>query len=152
MMTLPPPMTKTILIYGVALAVLALSFSSICYFYFVRELPTELFILLLALLFTGLGLWAGRFLSRQRSTPSSGESVNDAAIEALGLTRRELEVLNLLAEGCSNQDIAARLFVSVNTIKSHVSSLLAKLDVHRRTQAVRKAQSLGLIASPERTH
>ncbi|MEE4331065.1 MAG: response regulator transcription factor [Wenzhouxiangella sp.] len=145
-------MTRPILIYGIALALLALLLSSIRYYYFVRELSTELFILLLALLFTGLGLWAGRFLSRSGSRAIAGDTVNRSAVEALGLTARELEVLDLLAEGCSNQEIAARLFVSINTVKSHVSSLLGKLDVRRRTQAVRKAQSLGLIGSPERTN
>ncbi|MEM7054792.1 MAG: response regulator transcription factor, partial [Pseudomonadota bacterium] len=76
--------------------------------------------------------------------------VNHRAIETLGLTARELEVLSLMAEGCSNQEIAEKLFISLNTVKSHVSSLLGKLAVQRRTQAVRKALSLGLIGSPKR--
>ena len=142
-------MTRTILIYGMVLALLAFFLSSIRYFYFVRQLPTEGFVLLLALLFTGLGLWAGRRLLPSSSN-SETNTVNHRAIETLGLTTRELEVLGLMAEGCSNHEIAQKLFVSVHTVKSHVSSLLGKLEVQRRTQAVRKAQTLGLIGSPER--
>lgn len=144
-------MTRPILIYGIALALLALFLSGIRYFYFMRELPTELFIVSLAVLFTGMGLWAGSRLSGRPTGPPGSGQINRRAIEVLGLTTRELEVLDLLAEGCSNREIAAKLFVSVHTVKSHVSSLLGKLDVERRTQAVRKAQSLGVLASPERT-
>lgn len=142
-------MTRPILIYGVALALLALLLSGIEYFYFVRRLPAELFVLLLALLFTGVGVWAGRRLSGAGSAKTEPGEINRQAIQALGLTARELQVLALMAEGCSNREIAARLFVSVHTVKSHVSNLLGKLEVDRRTQAIRKGQTLGLIASPE---
>lgn len=146
-------MTRAILVYGVALAVLALLLGGIRYFYFVRHLPVELLILLLAALFTGLGVWAGRRLSGVPGSRANRGRVNHRALDYLGLTARELQVLQLMAEGCSNKEIAAALFVSVNTVKSHVSSLLAKLEVRRRTQAVRKGHSLGLVGiSPERTN
>lgn len=140
-------MKRTILLYGVGLAVLALLLSSIRYFYFIHMIPIELMILLLALMFTALGVWAGRRLVARPAADSSVEGVNKRAIDYLGLTSRELDVLRLMAEGCSNREISERLFISVNTVKSHVSSLLGKLDARRRTQAVRKAQSLGLIHS-----
>ncbi len=141
-------MTRPILIYGVALALLALFLSGIRYFYFVRELPTQLFILALGLLFTGMGLWAGHRLSASNGAPAGHGGVSQRAIDSLGLTARELQVLTLMAEGCSNQEIASELFVSVHTVQSHVSSLLGKLDVKRRTQAVREGQMLGLIGLP----
>ncbi|MBL7956599.1 MAG: winged helix-turn-helix transcriptional regulator, partial [Flavobacteriales bacterium] len=71
---------------------------------------------------------------------------NKVAIAELGISARELEVLELMAKGCSNQEIADRLFISLPTVKSHSSSLFAKLDVRRRTQAVHKAKELGVLA------
>lgn len=143
-------MTGRVLAYGTALALLALLLSSIRYFYFVRHLSTELLILLLALLFTALGLWVGRRIAARPSPVFSSQSVNKRAIACLGLTARELDVLSLMAEGCSNKEISVALYISINTVKSHVSSLLAKLEVERRTQAVRKGQLLGLIESSGR--
>lgn len=143
-------MTRRVLIYGVALALLALLLSSIRYFYFVRHLSAEILILLIAFIFTALGLWAGQRVGRRPDKVSSGRAVNERAIAYLGLTDRELQVLRLMAEGSSNKEISKTLYISVNTVKSHVSNLLAKLEVERRTQAVRKAQSLGLIESSGR--
>ena len=71
--------------------------------------------------------------------------IDEAEREKLGLSSRELEVLALMAEGCSNQEIASRLFLSLNTIKTHCSNLFTKLDVKRRTQAIDKAKKLRLI-------
>jgi len=99
------------------------------------------------LLFTALGLWTGRRIATRKNPVSSGQAVNERAIASLGLTARELEVLRLMAEGCSNKEISSALYISINTVKSHVSSLLAKLEVARRAQAVRKGQALGLIDS-----
>ncbi|MEM1082333.1 MAG: response regulator transcription factor [Pseudomonadota bacterium] len=143
-------MSRIIVLYGIGLALLALFLSSVKYFYFVRQLPAEGMVLLLAILFTGVGIWAGRRWVGTGPSRSESDLINQRAIETLGLTRREVDVLHLMAEGCSNQEIAERLFVTVNTVKSHVSNLLGKLSVQRRTQAVHKAHALGLIGSPER--
>ena len=70
---------------------------------------------------------------------------NITAIETLGLSKREIEVLQLMAEGNSNQEIAAHLFVSLATIKTHISNLFEKMEVKRRTQAIEKAKRLALI-------
>ncbi len=63
----------------------------------------------------------------------------------LGITPREIEVLRLMAEGLSNQEIADRMFVSLNTVKTHSSNVFSKLDVQRRTQAIQKAKDLGIL-------
>lgn len=138
-------MKKQILIYGVALALLALLMSSFRYFFFIREFSTEIFITSVALLFTGLGLWIGKKITSNPKISRLPFKPNEKAINYLGITDRELEVLQLVAEGCSNREIAGRLFVSVNTVKTHVSNILSKLDVNRRTQAIRKGKTLRLI-------
>jgi NarL family two-component system response regulator LiaR len=71
--------------------------------------------------------------------------LNEEALTGLGISKRELEVLQLMAEGLSNQEIAKKLFVSLNTIKTHSSKIFEKMDVQRRTQAIEKAKRLGLI-------
>ncbi|ANO53231.1 hypothetical protein BA177_13250 [Woeseia oceani] len=108
-----------------------------------RRYPIEIYVVVLCFLFTGLGVWLGHRLTRRRSCTSTG--VNSAALNYLGISRREQEVLALLAEGRSNQEIADALFVSVNTVKTHLQSLYQKLDVARRGQAVEKARSLKLV-------
>lgn len=108
-----------------------------------RRYPVEIYVVVLCFLFTGLGVWLGHRLTRRRSGTSTG--VNSAALNYLGISRREQEVLALLAEGRSNQEIADALFVSVNTVKTHLQNLYQKLDVARRGQAVEKARSLKLV-------
>ena len=106
----------------------------------------------LALLATGL--WLGRMVFRRRderarfdspARPASDDAPVEAIIEALGVSPREYEVLRLVADGLSNQQIANRLYISESTVKTHVSNLLVKLDAQRRTHAVRRARQAGLI-------
>jgi len=136
-------MRKTILFYGAALGVAAVALEWLQYKYVVRAYAAEFYLLILALVFTAVGVWAGRRLSA-REAPATFRR-NDAALAALGVTDREYEVLGLLAEGCANKEIARRLEVSPNTVKTHVSRLYEKLDVVRRTQAVQRARELALI-------
>ncbi len=138
-------MKRQLLLYGISLAVLAFLLSSIQYFYFVRVFSVELYIAIVAILFTLLGIWVGKKLTSGNIREKSGFHQNEKALNYLGITDRELEVLELLAEGCSNQQIADRLYISIHTVKSHVSNLLSKLGVNRRTQAIKKAKSLRLI-------
>jgi DNA-binding NarL/FixJ family response regulator len=138
-------MKKTILIYGLSLAVLVFLLEYFEYRYFVHELSTEVFVFLIAIIFTGLGLWAGKKLTNQTKIEPPPFEQNEKAIQYLKISERELEVLELVAQGLSNKQISDKLFVSVNTTKTHLSHLYEKLDVKRRTQAVEKAKSLKLI-------
>lgn len=110
----------------------------------------------IALFFTLLGIWLAMRLARPKVEtqivekevylkPASTFVVNEAEILRLGLSRREMDVLQLMAQGLSNDEIAERLFVSLNTIKTHAARLFEKLEVKRRTQAVEKAKRLEII-------
>lgn len=131
-------------VYGVALALLAWLLAWLDFRTRVRAGSGELYVAAVAILFTGLGAWAGRRLTLGTRRPSLFEE-NRRAVDTLGISDRELELLGLLAEGCSNKEIARRASISVNTVKTHLSSLYGKLDVSRRTQAVRKARELRIL-------
>ncbi len=137
------PVKKMTTIYGLALAVGAFTLHWLEIQYAVRLFSTEIYIVILATLFTGVGVWIGARLGG-RPHDSSFEK-NERVIKTLGLTGKEIEVLELLAEGGSNEDIAKQLFVSTSTIKSHLVHLYQKLDVSRRVQAIQKAKSLQII-------
>lgn len=136
-------MIRTIVLYALALAAGAFLLQWLQYQYFVRAFSTEIYIALIAASFAGLGVWAGLRLAR-RPAPETFEK-NAAALSALGITLREQEVLALLAAGKSNKEIAQKLGISPNTVKTQIASLYQKLEVNRRTQAVQKARELALI-------
>lgn len=116
------------------------------YKYFVRELPLEYYIGIIAVLFAILGVWAGQRLTRVKVIDTSAPfELDESNLSLLGISKRELEVLELLSAGMSNREIAEKLFVSTSTVKTHVSNILAKLDASRRTQAIRKAKELRII-------
>jgi NarL family two-component system response regulator LiaR len=139
-------MRKTILIYGVALAALTGILKFIEYRYFVRDLSLEFYLGVVAILFAGLGVWAGLRLTRRKVVIANPDfKLNEPELQRLGISKREYEVLELMAQGLSNQEIADKLFVSLNTIKTHSSNLFMKLDARRRTQAVRRAKEFGLL-------
>jgi DNA-binding NarL/FixJ family response regulator len=136
-------MGRTIVIYALALAAGAFALEWIQFQYLARAFTTEIYIVLIAVGFAALGVWVGHHLTR-REKPGPFET-NLAALKSLRITDRERAVLDLLAAGQSNKEIAASLGVSPNTVKSHVASLFDKLEVQRRTQAIRKAKQLSLI-------
>ena len=149
-------MRRTILVYGLVGAALAVALKLAEYRFLVVEHSLELYGLLVAMLFAALGIWLGLKLTRPterivvREVPvpprdDSPFSVRTASVERLGLTPRELEILGLIAEGLSTREIAERLFVSENTVKTHSSRLFAKLGARRRTQAVQIAKEAGLV-------
>lgn len=116
------------------------------YRFYVRDLSIEFYIGVVALMFTVLGVWAGRQLTRKKTivvTPNF--SFNESNLEKLGISKRELEVLELIAQGMSNREIADTLFVSPHTVKSHSSNLFIKLNARRRTEAIKKAKELMLL-------
>ena len=116
---------RTILMYGVLLAVGALGLQWLEYQYLVRAYPFQIYAAIIAAAFLALGVWTGARLFR-RAPP---EPFNPRALDSLGISAREREVLELLATGQSNKEIARRLEVSPNTIKTHVSKLFEKLAV-----------------------
>ena len=149
-------MRRTILVYGVVGAALALALKFAEYRFLVVEHSLEIYGGLVALLFAALGIWLGtrlarpteRVVVREVMVPVATDApfaANCASVERLGLTPRELEILGLIAEGLSTREIAERLYVSENTVKTPASRLFAKLGARRRTQAVQLAKEAGLL-------
>lgn len=137
-------MWKTVLIYGVALALGAVALQWLDYRIWARTHVGEVWIALVAAGFLGLGVWAGARLFRPRVV-SGGFELNSPALAALGITRREHEVLGLIAAGRSNKEIARQLGLSPNTVKTHLARLYEKLEAVRRTDAILRARELRLI-------
>ena len=136
-------MIRYVLLYGGALALVAVLLQWIEYRYFLLSMPGEAYIAVVAGLFVVIGIWVGMQLT---ATPRPTEfERNEKAIKSLGLTPRECEILDHLAKGASNKEIARALDVSPNTIKTHVASLFLKLEVSGRGKAVEAARSLALI-------
>ena len=136
-------MAKSALIYGVALAAGVFVLHWLEVQYAVRQFTTEIYIVILALIFAGVGIWFGR-QTGDRAPPEQFER-NDTVIRTLGLTQKEIEVLSLLAEGGTNSDIAKALFVSTSTVKTHLIHIYQKLEVGRRTEAIKKGRALRII-------
>lgn len=140
-------MKRTIIVYGLSLAALIFLLKFIEYRFLVRDLSLEFYIGAIAIFFTVLGAWVGLKLTKKKTIIITNPSFqfDQSRIDSLGISRREYEVLELMAKGLSNQEIADKLFVSLNTVKTHSSNLFVKLEVSRRTQAVQKAKELQLI-------
>ena len=146
-------MKKHILIYGLCGGILIVVLKLIEYRFLVLEHSVEIYGGLVAVIFATLGIWLGLKLTKKKETVVVKEirvaappfSVNETRLRELGITRREREILELIAMGLSNREIAEKLFVSENTIKTHSSRLFDKLSAKRRTQAVQIGKELGLI-------
>jgi ATP/maltotriose-dependent transcriptional regulator MalT len=151
---------RVILGYGLLGGLLIAALKLVEYRFLVVEHSLEIYGGIVALLFSALGIWLGLKLTRKRETvvvkevrvpvtvpvASSARFVpNVARQEQLRITRRELEILELMAAGLSNREIAERLYVSENTVKTHAGRVLDKLNARRRTQAVQLAREAGLI-------
>ena len=147
-------MWKLVLLYGLVGGVLIAVLKTIEYRWLVVEHSIEIYGGIVAAIFAALGIWLGRKLTREKETvvirevlvPAPAEFVRDQAkLESLGITPRELEILGLIAQGLSNKEIAERVFVSENTVKTHSSRVFDKLGARRRTQAVQLGKELRLI-------
>ncbi|MBC9909062.1 response regulator transcription factor [Chitinophaga varians] len=147
---------KQNILYGLSLALLLFLLKWLELRFLIIHHAMEIYIGMVALVFTALGIWLALKLARPKVetvivekpvpvTPAATFSLNTPELDRLGLSSRELEVLQLMADGLSNQEIAGRLFVSLNTVKTHASRLFEKLDVKRRTQAIDKAKRLSII-------
>jgi NarL family two-component system response regulator LiaR len=143
------------LVGGVLIAILRYSE----YQFLVIEHSFEIYAALVAILFAAFGIWLGIKLTKPREkiilrevlvpadppAPTAPFTLNQPQLDALGITPRELEILALIAQGLSNREIADRLFVSENTVKTHCSRAFDKLGARRRTQAVRLGKQLGIL-------
>jgi NarL family two-component system response regulator LiaR len=145
---------KSTLLYGCALAISLLLLKWLEVKYVIYNQLFETYAGIIALLFTGLGIWLAIKLIQPKTIIVEKEVfkndiadgvINTLEIEKLGLSKREIEVLNMLASGLSNQEIGDQLYISLATVKTHVSKLYDKLEVKRRTQAIEKAKRLGII-------
>ena len=148
------------LIYGLCGGLLIAALKLIEYRFIVLEHSIEIYGALIALLFAGAGIWLGLKVTRKEQVIVEREliverevfvstvgpfALNEQRVQELAITKRELEILGLIAEGLSNREIAEKLFVSENTVKTHSSRLFDKLSAKRRTQAVQRGKELGLI-------
>jgi len=153
---------KLPIIYGLSLAMLLVLLKLTEYHWLIIDHSMEIYTGMIALLFTLLGIWVAVKLFRPKKeitiiekekivekeifVPASATFIqNQKAIDDAEISAREMEVLQLMANGLSNQEIADNLYVSVNTVKTHITNLFFKLEVTRRTQAVEKAKRLSII-------
>ena len=149
-------MKRHVLIFGLVGGLLIAALQYTEYHFVVIEHSVELYGALVAVLFAAFGIWLGLRITRRRETVVVREVLvpaetpgrfapNTVRQQSLGITARELEVLTLVARGCSNREIAEQLFVSENTIKTHCARAFDKLGASRRTQAVQRGKELGLL-------
>jgi DNA-binding CsgD family transcriptional regulator len=145
---------KQNILYGVCLALLLLLLRWLEWRFVIMDHAFEIYAGAIAVIFTGLGIWLAIKLTapkvktviiEKRVFANINFVLNRDEVNRLRLSARELEVLQLIADGLSNRQIAGRLFVSLNTIKTHTSNLFLKMEVERRTQAIEMAKRLGLI-------
>jgi DNA-binding NarL/FixJ family response regulator len=134
---------KTVLFYGILLAALVVVIKTIEYKWLLKDISWQLYVLLIAVIFTLLGMWLSHHLVAKKN---SVFKQNTTAIKEFGLSKREVEVLQKINEGLSNQAIADQLFVSVNTIKTHLKSSFSKLSVSNRIEAINKLKQFNIIA------
>lgn len=151
---------RQVILYAASLVALLMMLQVMQYRLVLLDHSYELYMLFIALLFTGLGIWLALKLMQPKTEIQTVVVEKQVVVKELseadllqiekqklqlGLSSRELEVLQLMAQGLSNQEIADRLFLSLPTIKTHTSNLFLKLDVKRRTQAIEKARQLKII-------
>ncbi|MEP6763164.1 MAG: response regulator transcription factor [Gemmatimonadaceae bacterium] len=158
-------MKKHVLLYGLVGGLVILLLRAVEYRYLVVEHSVEIYGALVAAVFAAIGIWLGQTLTRNRtrvvvkevhvevplettvevSVAAGPFERNAERLDATGITPRELQILELIAEGLSTREIAERIFVSENTVKTHSSRLFDKLNVRRRTQAVQVGKQLGIL-------
>ncbi len=147
---------KATIIYSISLAFLMFLLKWVELRFIIFDHSFEIYVGCIAVIFTALGIWLALKLSKPKIetvvvekevyiTRNENFILNTSLISQLELSKRELEILNLMAQGHSNEEIAAKIFVSLSTVKTHNQNLFAKLDVKRRTQAIEKAKRLNLI-------
>jgi DNA-binding CsgD family transcriptional regulator len=147
---------RHILLYGISLALLLFLLKWLELRFIIMSHAYEVYIGAIAIIFTALGIWLAHKLMKPKVQTVVVEkevyvnntdsfTLNEKEVDNLGLSKRELQVLQLMSQGLSNQEIAATLFISLSTVKTHTSKLFEKMDVKRRTQAIEQAKRTGLI-------
>lgn len=139
-------MLKTVLRFGLIIIALLVLFQLSTASLFVPDLPADTVIGITAVILVALGIYLGGNFKKEKIVEVGPTlEADQSRIAELGISQRELEVLDLISQGLSNKQIADQLFVSESTIKTHVSNLFVKLDVKRRTQAVTRAKEWKII-------
>jgi two-component system, NarL family, response regulator LiaR len=146
------------LIYGTVLALLLVGLKMLQFKYLLYDHSKEIYTGIIAFAFTLFGIWLAKnlFIKTNKEIVikeiivedpnfTSTNRIDNARIIELGISPRELEILKMIAEGLSNQEIAGQLFISLSTVKTHVSNLFSKLNVKRRTQAIETARSMKIL-------
>ena len=152
---------KATIVYSISLAFLLFLLKWLELRFIIFDHSFEIYIGFIAVIFTALGIWLALKLSKPKPGSYRVETIvvekevyvtrnekfvlDTSLVSQLELSKREMEILGLLAKGHSNQEIAAKLFISLSTVKTHLQNLFEKLDVKRRIQAVEKAKRLNLI-------
>ena len=148
-------MWKTTVLFGMCMAALLALLKWLEYSFIVKDLKMETYLGIVGGVFMLLGIWMGWKLTHRKSKTELKDSDNSIQVtenpgeynpeNEFNLSPREHEVLVLIAQGLSYQEIADQLYVSLSTVKTHAANIFAKLDVQRRTQAVMVAQKRGLL-------
>lgn len=145
---------KSVVLYGIFLAILLFLLKWLELRFMIMDHAFEIYAGSIAVIFTALGIWLALKLARPKTIliekkvfieQSETFVLDEKELSKLNISKRELEVLQLMSEGLSNQEIALKLFVSLNTIKTHNARLFEKLEVKRRTQAIETAKRLSII-------
>jgi len=136
-------MKKTILVFALLIIALLLLFQISKYALVSGNLTTEIIVAIIAIVFFFVGIYINKKSLNKHINPSNG--INHKKVSELEITQREYEVLQEIASGLSNKEIAKKLFLSESTIKTHVSNLLVKLDAKRRTQAIQIAKDYKIL-------
>lgn len=141
-------MRNTLWIYGAVLGSAVLILKGIEFYYTIDLLPAEIYIGAVILLLVGLSFWAWQNVRSASTDEDEKKSFkrNQRAVKSLKISQRELEILDELALGKSNQEIADKLSISINVVKNNLSALYQKLEVSRRSKATKKARSLKLVS------
>jgi len=146
-----------LILYGAVMAALIFILKWLQWKFLIEDHSLEIYIGLIAILFSGLGVWAATQLTKPKvqtviiekevyTEPDGNRTLNDIELKKLKLSSREYEVLQLITKGHTNAEIAEKLFLSLSTIKTHVSNLFTKMEVKNRTQAVEKANRLKITS------
>lgn len=148
---------KSVFLYAGIMAVLVFALKWMQWKYLIVDHSVDIYVGLIAVFFTLLGIWVASQLTKPKIetvvvekevyvTHPEAFVLNEAELKKLNLTTREYEVLQQLSKGLSNAEIGEQLFLSLSTVKTHVSNLFFKMEVKNRTQAIEKAKRLKLTA------